>query len=134
MPASLSLRVDVGFVTGLELLDHAVQRFEAGVPDLAVTRDPLHFLVEPAGADLAVAYAADLFGRDEPGLFEHADVFLHACEGHVELVGKLGDRGVAARELLENAAPGSVRERGEGGVEVGLYILNHMVQYIQTGG
>src|SRR5919198_3062636 len=129
MQASLSLLADIGFVTGLELLDHAVQRFEAGVPDLAVSRDPLHLLFKPAGADLAVAYTADFFGRDEPGLFEHADVFLHAGEGHVELVGEVGDRGVAARELLENAAPGSVRERGEGGVEAGLQMLNHVVQY-----
>jgi hypothetical protein len=34
-----------------------------------------------------------------------------------------------ARELLEDATPGGVRERGEGGVEVVGCILNHMVQY-----
>src|SRR4029079_13267958 len=129
MRASLSLLWDIGFVTGLELLDHAVQRFEAGVPDLAVLRDPLHLLFEPAGADRAVADAADLFGRDEPGLFEHAYVFPHAGEGHAELVGMCGDAAVAAGEVCENAAPGSVRERGEGGVEAGFQTLNHSVQY-----
>ena len=36
-------------------------------------------------------------------------------------------------ELLQNAASGGVRERGEGGIEAGLSILNHMVQYVTHG-
>jgi hypothetical protein len=32
--------------------------------------------------------------------------------------------------LLQNAASGGVRERAERGIEVGLAILSHMVQYI----
>ena len=35
----------------------------------------------------------------------------------------------AARELVEDAAPGGVGEGGERGVEVGRMILNHVVQY-----
>jgi len=31
--------------------------------------------------------------------------------------------------LLQNAASGGVRERAERGIEVGLAILNHTVQY-----
>src|SRR5688572_29262476 len=57
-------------------------------------------------------------------------MLLHAGEGHVESVGEVRDRRVRTRELLENAASGGVRERGEGGIEVGLRILNHMVQYV----
>jgi hypothetical protein len=41
--------------------------------------------LEAARADPAAAHATDLFGGDEAGLLEHADVFLHAGEGHVEL-------------------------------------------------
>src|SRR6185436_18593938 len=33
------------------------------------------------------------------------------------------------RELFQNAAPGDVRQRGERGIEAGLRILNHLVQY-----
>ena len=33
-------------------------------------------------------------------------------------------------ELLQDAAPGDIRERAKRGVEAGLAILNHIVQYI----
>jgi hypothetical protein len=35
--------------------------------------------------------------------------------------------------LLQNAASGGVRERAERGIEVGLAILNHTVQYSSMG-
>ena len=36
-------------------------------------------------------------------------------------------------ELLQNAASGGVRERAERGIEVGVEILNHTVQYNSMG-
>ena len=60
-------------------------------------------------------------------------MLLHARQGHVELLGKLRDRSVRTSELLQNAASGGVRERGERGVETGCRILNHLVQYIAHG-
>jgi hypothetical protein len=60
-------------------------------------------------------------------------VLLHAREGHVELLGKVRDRGVCTPEPLQNAASGGVRERGERGIEAGSSILNHLVQYITHG-
>jgi hypothetical protein len=56
-------------------------------------------------------------------------MFLHAREGHVEPLGKGCDRSVRTPELLQNAASGGVRQRAERGIEVGLAILNHSVQY-----
>ncbi len=50
----------------------------------------------------------------------------------MELLGKVRDRSVCASELLQNAASGGVRERGERGIEAGSRILNHMVQYMTT--
>ena len=50
----------------------------------------------------------------------------------MELLGQIRDRRVCASELLENAASGGVREGGERGVEAGLRILNHVVQYSQA--
>ena len=47
----------------------------------------------------------------------------------MEPLGKGCDRSVRTPELLQNAASGRVRERAERGIEVGLAILSHMVQY-----
>jgi hypothetical protein len=60
-------------------------------------------------------------------------VLLHARERHVELLGEVRDRSVCTSELLQNAASGGIRERGERVIEAGLRILNHMVQYMNTG-
>ena len=60
-------------------------------------------------------------------------MLLHAREGHVELLGKLRDRSIRTSELLQNAAPSGVRERGERGIEAGCDILNHMVQCLNRG-
>jgi hypothetical protein len=49
----------------------------------------------------------------------------------VELLGKDRDRSVCTPELLQNAASGGVRKRGERGIEAGLRILNHPVHYIR---
>jgi hypothetical protein len=54
-------------------------------------------------------------------------MLLHAGEGHVELPGKVGDRSFRTSELLQDAAPGGIRERGERGIEAILVILNHVV-------
>jgi hypothetical protein len=60
-------------------------------------------------------------------------VLLHARERHVELAGKHCDRSVGPSELLQNAASGGIRERGERVIKAGLPILNHMVQYTRYG-
>ena len=47
----------------------------------------------------------------------------------MEILGKVRYRSVRAPEPLQNPASGGVRERGERGIQVGLSILNHLVQY-----
>src|SRR5215475_875732 len=91
---------------------------------------PGRLLPQAVRAELAGPHAPDLLGGDEPRLLQDADVLLHAREGHVELLGKVRDRSLCTSELLQNAAPGRVRERGERGIEAGTQILNHMVQYV----
>src|SRR5439155_26506159 len=103
---------------------------EAFVPALAVPLEPHRLFLQSARAQLALPHAPDLLRGDEPRLLQNADVLLHARERHVELLGKVRDRSVGSSELLQNATPRGVRERGERSIKSGRHILNHMVQYI----
>src|SRR4051794_34136204 len=130
---SLSLLASIDLLLPFQFLDKRVKLVEACVPELAVPLDPCRLFLKSAQAKLAGPHAPDLLRGDEPRLLQDADMLLHAREGHVELPGKVRDRSVRTPELLQNAASGGVRERGERGIEAGPIILNHMVQYV-TGG
>src|SRR6185295_18689594 len=130
---SLPRLVSIGHLLPFQILDNAVQRVEACLPKPAVSLDPNRLFLQPAEAKLAGPYAPDLLGGDEPRLFQDADVLLDAGQGHVKPAGKLGDRGVATSELLQHAAPGGVRQRGERSIQTDPAILNHMVQYLADG-
>src|SRR3954469_5230291 len=130
---SLSLLASIDLLLPLQFLDNLVQLVEACGPELAVPLDPCRLFVQSAQPERAGPHAPDLLRGHEPRLLQDADVLLHAREGHVELLGQVRDRRVCPPELLENAASGGVGERSERGVEAGLGILNHMVQYIAHG-
>src|SRR5262245_37791602 len=126
---SLSLLASIDLLLPFQFLDNVVQLVEARVPELAVPLDPGRLQLQSALAEPAGPHAPDLLRGDEPRLLQDTDVLLHAREGHVELHGQVRDRRVGATELFQDAAPGGVRERGERGIEAGLLILNHWVQY-----
>src|SRR5262249_51548376 len=107
---SLSRPASIDLLLPFQLRDNPVQIVEARVPELAVPPDPARPLPQCAQAEPAGPHAPALLGGDEPRLLQHADVLLHAREGHVELRGKVGDRSVRTSELLQNAASGGVRE------------------------
>src|SRR6476661_2426291 len=127
---SLSLLASISLLLPFQFFDNRVQLVKAQVPDVAVPLEPCRLFFQTARAELAGPHAPDLLRGDEPGLFQDADVLLHAREGHVELLGKVRDRSVFTSELLQNAASGCVRERGERGIEAGNRILNHIAQYL----
>src|SRR5882724_10557830 len=129
---SLSLPASIDLLLPFQFFDNFVQLVEACVPELAVPLDPCRLFLQSARAERAGPHASDLLRGDEPRLLQHADMLLHAREGHVELLGKVRDRSVCTPELLQNAASGGVRERGERGIEAGPGILNHVVQYVHT--
>src|SRR4249919_2737534 len=130
---SLSLLASINLLLPFQFLDNLVQLFEACIPELAVPLDPCRLFLQSVQAELAGPHAPDLLRGDEPRLLQDTDMLLHAREGHVELLGKVGDRSVCTPELLQNAASGGVRKRGERGIEAGFRILNHMVQYMTYG-
>src|SRR5512147_13179 len=130
---SLSLLASIDLLLPFQFLNNLVQLVEACVPELAVPLDPCRLFLQSAQAELAGPHAPDLLRGDEPRLLQDANMLLHAREGHVELLGKVRDRSVCTPELLQNAASGGVRERGERGIEAGPDILNHVVQYTTHG-
>src|SRR5262252_4904942 len=129
---SLFLFASIDLLLAFQFVDNFVQLVEAHIPELAVPLDPRRLFLQSAQAELAGPHASDLLCDDEPRLLQDADMLLHAGERHVELLGKVRDRSVGTPELLQNAASSGVRERGERGIEAGLRILNHLVQYLNT--
>src|SRR6185436_3358010 len=106
--ASLSLLASIDFLLPFQFLDNLVQLVEACVPELAIPLDPGRLFLQSSRADLAGPHAPDLLRGDEPDLLQDADVLLHACEGHVEPLGKVRDRSVCTSDVLQNAASGWV--------------------------
>src|SRR5512134_800075 len=88
---SLSLVASIDLLLPFQLLNNLFQLVEACVPELAVPLDPCHLFLQSAQAELAGPHAPDLLRGDEPCLLQHADVLLHARQGHVELLGKVRD-------------------------------------------
>src|SRR4029434_4264662 len=101
---SLSLFAFIDPLLPFQFLDNVVQLVEACLPELAVPLDPCRLFLQSAQAELAGPHAPDLLRDDEPCLLQDADMLLHSGERHVELLGKVRDRGVCSPELLQNAA------------------------------
>src|SRR5580693_843799 len=101
---SLSFLASIDVLLPFQFFDNVVQLVEARAPELAVPFDPSCLSFQAARAQLASPHAPDLLRGDEPGSLEDVDVLLHAREGHVELLGKVRDRGVCPPELRQNAA------------------------------
>src|SRR5216117_79673 len=81
---TLSLLASIDFLLLFDFFDNPIQLAEAGLPELAMPLEPGRFFFQSAHAKFAGPHASDLFGRDESGLFQNADVFHHAREGHLE--------------------------------------------------
>src|SRR6516162_2370031 len=126
---SVSLLAFIDPLLPFQFPDNLLQLVKARVPDLAVPLEPCHLLLQSARAELAGPHTPDLLRGDEPGPLQDADVLLHPRERHTEPSGELRDRSVGASDLLQDAASGDIRERGERGIEAGGHILNHVVQY-----
>src|SRR3954471_23193671 len=128
--ASAALRVSIVPLLPSSLCDDLLQHVEPRVPQPALLLDPRGLVLESPRAEPARPHPPDLLGRDELGVLQHGDVLPHARQGHVECLGQIRDRRVATPEPLQDATPGGIRQRREGGIESTIGILNHLVQYV----
>src|SRR5262245_49767891 len=126
---SFSLLATMAFFLSFQCLDNRIQRLEACAPEKVVPLDPCFRFLQSAHAERAGPHAPDLLRGDEPRLFQDAHVLFHSRERHVKLPGKIRDRRVCTSELLKNAASRGVGECGERGIEGGVGMMNHVVQY-----
>src|SRR5215472_12003915 len=132
--SSAALRVSIVLLLPSSLRDDLLQLVEPCIPDPALLLDPRRLVLEAARAEPAGPHPPDLLGRDEAGLLQHPDVLAHAGEGHVECLGQIRDRRVAASQPLQHATAGGVREGRERGIESTGGILNHLVHFIRRFG
>src|SRR5262249_45993724 len=132
--SSAALRVSIVLLLPSSLRDDLLQLVEPCIPDPALLLDPRRLVLEAARAEPAGPHPPDLLARDEADLLQHPDVLAHAGEGHVECLGQIRDRRVAASQPLQHATAGGVREGRERGIESTGGILNHLVHFIRRFG
>ena len=71
-----------------------------------------------------------LLTLDEAGAGQDVEMLHHRRQRHRETSRDLRYRQLLlARQAIENGAPRRVCERGEGEIELGLAIVNHVVKY-----
>jgi hypothetical protein len=109
------------------LLEIFFEGIEPGCPELAVSGEPFACGLQGCGCQIALDDAAGLFARDEAGVFEDLEVLEKSGQRHVIRCRKLGDGPSAIQQLGKDAAPRSIRQRGEYRIEGAGLILNHLV-------
>jgi hypothetical protein len=106
---------------------------ELPLPEDPVARDPESGLTHgPPSQTAAVDPAVPLPGQ-KPGALENPEVLGDGGERHVEGLGQLRHRGLAARQALEDRPAGGIGQRRESRIEGPGLILNHMVNYRVAG-
>jgi hypothetical protein len=110
------------------LLEVAGQGVELRLPEPAVLLDPARGVFHGSGHQPAAAYAPLFRVRHQPRPLEHAQMLVHAGEGHVKRARQIRERCVARGQPGEDRAARGIGEGGEGDVESGLAILNHVVK------
>lgn len=73
--------------------------------------------------------AAPHLTADQPGAFQHLDVFRDGCERHRKGFGELAHRPFPGGELAQHLPPRRIAERVEDGVHLDRLKVNHVVEY-----
>jgi len=90
---------------------------------------PGHGPGERAAREVEAVHAPVALAHEQARLLQHAQVPRDGRCGEPERLGEFADARLAAGEPLQHAAAHGVGEGREHGVEVGLLILNHVVNY-----
>src|SRR4051794_6823286 len=115
---SFFLLASIRLLLLFQFVDDPVQLIEACCPELLELLDPCGRLFQSSRANPAGPYTPDLLRDDEPRLLQDPDMLFHAREGHVEPLGQVCDRRLRTPELLQDATPRNVGQRGKRGVQV----------------
>ena len=103
------------------------------LPEAAVARDPRVGLAHRAHDEAAAAHAPVFAAPHESRALQHPQVSRDGGQRDAERPGQGADRLVAGGEPGQHGAARGVGEGGEGGVEAGRFILNHVVKYHGAG-
>ncbi len=90
---------------------------ELPLPEDPVARDPAGDVTHRPSSETAAVDPAGPLPGQKPGTFENPEVLGHGGERHVEGLGKLRHRGLAARQALQDRPAGGIGQRREGRVE-----------------
>ena len=121
------MRLACFFSLSLGFCKKTRKRIELLFPELPVTFDPFGRILHGFGHQAAAINSSILAARDKLCPLEHSQVLGHAGEGYVVGRGQVADGGFTLRQPRQDAAPGGVGKRAEGGIELGPGILNHVV-------
>jgi hypothetical protein len=102
---------------------------ELELPEAAVALDPVASLTQRCGDEMRPARAPLALHAGEASALEHAHVFGHGRQGHIETGRELADRLVASREPQQDRPPRRVGEPRENAIELIGAMVNHVVYY-----
>src|SRR5262249_46222135 len=101
------------FSFGLQLPEVVVETFEAFLPEAAVVLQPLGCILERCRLEAARAPLCLAAARDQPGSFQHFQVFGNGRHAHLERLRQFGHRTLAQRQTCKDRSPGGIGERGK---------------------
>ena len=107
----------------------AAQSVEPRIPESFVPGQPRGGLADALGRQHAAHDPALLLAGDQAGLFEHANVLHEPGKRHAMRSRQITDAARPACERFQRAAAGRVRERAKHKVQIGIFILNHVVKF-----
>ena len=90
-------------------------------------RQPCRGFLHRCGIQFATDDAAFLGTGDQSRRLQHGQVLHEAGQGHGVLLRQFRHRAAAVLQLRENAAARGVGQRGEDQIELGVFIVNHLV-------
>lgn len=106
---------------------------ELPFPEDPVAGDPAGGVLHGLPHETAPVHPAVSLPSQKPGSLENAEVLGDGGERHVEGLGQLRHRGLAARQVREDRPAGGIGQRRKGRVE-GTWMLNHVVKYRRRPG